>query len=75
MFACVYFQKDATLSVVHEKSPDLTIITKFEKRHQVEMRWRVANKKTKETFAGVIIKVGGKFYLINLQFHANIFSI
>ena len=72
MFACEYSQKDATLSVVHEKNSDLSIITKFEKRLQVAMRWRVANRKTKKTFAGVIIKDGGKFSLINLKFDANI---
>jgi len=62
MYACVYFEKDATLSVVHEKDKDLTINTTFEERQFVQMRWKVAQGKTKESFSGIIVKVGGKLF-------------
>ena len=57
-YACVYFPKDGTLSVVHEKDPDLKILTKFESRENVEMMWKTTGK-SKVPFEGVIVKVGG----------------
>ena len=37
MFACVYFKKDGTLSVVHKNDKDLKVLTDSETREQVEM--------------------------------------
>ena len=62
MYACVYFQKDGTLSIVHENDKDIKVLTTFEKREPVEMKWRKPGKQA-EVFNGVIVSVGGKFVL------------
>ena len=50
MFACVYFKKDGTLSVVHKNDKDLKVLTDFETREQVEMFNMEKARKTDRSF-------------------------
>ena len=61
MFACIYFEKDASLSVLNEKDRDLVITTRFAVKEAVEMLWRERPGKPKQAYRGLIVKVGGKF--------------
>ena len=59
MFACIYFEKDASLSVLNEKDSDLIVKNEFSAKEQVEMLWREKPGKPKQAFIGTIVKVGG----------------
>ena len=71
MFACIYFEKDASLSVIHEKDRDLLVKTEFAVKEPVEMVWRGKPGKEKQTFHGTIVKVGG-MYSVSLFLHLSL---
>ncbi|XP_069139400.1 integrator complex subunit 3 homolog [Argopecten irradians] len=57
MFVCIFFEEDASLSVVGERSNKLKLLRKFEKGEQVEMPWKKTGTKEK-MYHGVIVRVG-----------------
>ena len=61
MFACIYFPKDISLSVIRKTHRDLTC-EKFETEEKCSMKWKG------EEYQGTILKVGGKFINKNTIF-------
>jgi hypothetical protein len=61
MFACIFFNEDASLSVVGKNNKSLKLVSDdWEPRGKVEMYWpgKVAGQRS--LYHGTIIKVGGK---------------
>lgn len=58
MFACIYFQKDASLSVISKENKDLTVLEEFLARKPVQMKWRLPGNAA-EDFDGVIVCTDG----------------
>lgn len=61
MFACIFFNEDASLSVVGKNNKSLKLLSDdWEPRGKVEMYWpgKVAGQRS--LYHGTIIKVGGK---------------